>query len=76
MKIDASSFRVSNHQWVKRPFNPTNAVDLGVYREFLAESRWANGCPFVLEWPFLNIVDMIKHKIVYQHIDSLIDQAK
>lgn len=76
MKINSDTFRISNHQWSKRNFDPTSAEDLGIYRDFLLESRWLNGCPFILEWPFLNIVDMIKHKIVYQHINNLISQAK
>lgn len=76
MKIAPETFRVSSYQWYKRPFDPTNANDLKIYQGFLENSRWDEGCPFILEWPFLNIIDMIKHKIIYQHIGSLIKQAK
>lgn len=69
-------FRVSSQVWVKREFNPADKTDLQEYRYFLDNYSWKNGCPFVLEWPFLNIVDMIKHKIVYQHIDKIIATSK
>jgi len=77
MKLDAKKpFRVSSQVWVKREFNPTNKTDLQEYRYFLDNSTWKNGCPFIVEWPFLNVVDMIKHKIVYQHIDKIISTSK
>jgi len=76
MKLKESNFRISSHQWPKRIFNPHNTTDLTVYKDFLLNSRWKNGCPFVVEWPFLNVVDMIKHKIVYQHIDRMISTSK
>jgi hypothetical protein len=77
MKLDAKKpFRVSSQVWVKREFNPTNKTDLQEYRYFLDNSTWKNGCPCIVEWPFLNVVDMIKHKIVYQHIDKIISTSK
>jgi len=77
MKLDAKKpFRVSSQVWVKREFNPTDKTDLQEYRYFLDNSTWKNGCPFIIEWPFLNVIDMIKHKIVYQHIDKLISSSK
>ena len=69
-------FKLSSHQWPKRIFNPHDARDLAVFHEFLQNDRWGGPCPFVLEWPFLNILDMIKHKIVYQHIGGLINKTK
>jgi hypothetical protein len=77
MKLDAKKpFRVSSQVWVKREFNPLDRTDLQEYRYFLDNSTWKNGCPFIIEWPFLNVVDMIRHKIVYQHIDRIISSAK
>lgn len=69
-------FKLSSHQWSKRIFNPHDAKDLDVFQKFLLNDRWDGPCPFVLEWPFLNILDMIKHKIVYQHIGGLINKTK
>lgn len=76
MKLSKQGFRLSSHDWQKREFDPCSADDLTVYRKFLLDDRWENGCPFVIEWPFLNVLDMIEHKIIYQHIDSLIKTSK
>jgi hypothetical protein len=76
MKLDPTNFRLSHHSWNRRIFDPTSAEDLRVYQEFLLRSRWYEGCPFIVEWPFLNVVDMIRHKIIQQHIGTLISRAK
>ena len=77
MKLDTNKpFRVSSAVWKKREFDPANQEDLREYRYFLDNASWKNGCPFILEWPFLNVLDMIKHKIVYQHIHGLINKTK
>jgi hypothetical protein len=74
--IDSKNFRLSYHRWEKRLFDPTNGQDLRVYQDFLLHNRWINGCPFVVEWPFLNVIDMIKHKIIEKHISGLISKSK
>lgn len=76
VKLNSSGFKLSTHQWPKRPFNPHSAEDLAIYQKFLLNDRWSNGCPFVIEWPFLNVLDTINHKIVYQHINGLITKNK
>lgn len=76
MKLNSKTFRVSSQIWLKREFNPTDTNDLFEYKYFLENSSWKNGCPFIIEWPFLNVVDMIKHKIVYQHLDKIISTNK
>jgi hypothetical protein len=58
-----------------RSFNPASKQDLAEYREFLRTQRWSAGCPFQIEWPYNNVVDMIENKIVKQHIDQLIEVA-
>jgi len=70
--IKSENFKLSHHTWNKRLFDAANAEDLKIYQDFLLHSRWQNGCPFIIEWPYLNVIDMIKHKIVSQHIGSLI----
>ena len=45
-------------------FNPNNKEHIEAYKQFLLESRWKNGCPFFLEFPFLTIPHMIQDKIV------------
>lgn len=50
----------------KRFFDVTDKKDIKVYSTFLKENRWGiNGCPFMLEEPFLSIPDMIKDKLVH-----------
>ncbi len=70
------TFRVSSHIWPKREFDPSDATDLIEYKYFLENSSWKNGCPFIVEWPFLSVIDMIKHKIVFRHIDKIISTNK
>lgn len=76
MKIAGKKFRVSSVYWPRREFNPADPVDLGEFRYFLQKQNWKNGCPFVVEWPFLNVIDMIESKIVRHHINSLISATK
>ena len=76
MKLDPKTFRVSAAYWPRRIFDPSSAKDLNEYKEFIETSGWKNGCPFVVEWPFLNVVDMIKSKIVNKHIGHLINSSK
>jgi hypothetical protein len=76
MKLDPKNFKVSAHMWTKRPFNPNDAVDLAEYAYFLQNSSWKNGCPFVLEWPYSNIIKMVEDKFVKRHIMSAIKTAK
>lgn len=74
--INTKNFRLSYYRWDKRLFNAANGQDLQMYQDFLLHNRWLNGCPFVVEWPFLNVIDMIKHKIIEQHISGLISKCK
>jgi hypothetical protein len=76
MKLNRNNFKLSHTVWHKRTFDAASAEDLRVYQDFLLNSRWRDGCPFIVEWPFLTVVDLIKHKIVKQHIAGLIKQAK
>jgi len=48
----------------KREFNVNSKDDLRVYKRFLETGSWGHEtCPFELEWPWLNIPDMLSHKI-------------
>ena len=76
MKLTSKTFRVSSQVWHKREFNPNSKVDLQEYQYFITHSKWKEGCPFVLEWPFLNVLDMIKHKIIYRHLAKIISTSK
>jgi hypothetical protein len=72
MRNANESFRVSHAYRPRREFNPTSVEDLNEYRYFLQKQKWRGTCPFILEWPFLNIMQMIEHKIVRKHLNSVI----
>ena len=53
----------------RRNFNVNSRVDVDLYRQFLLTSTWGeNGCPFELEYPFVNIPLMIQDKLVRKHL--------
>lgn len=68
-------FKLSSHYWAKRPFNPCNPEDLKEYQYFVDNARWRDGCPFIMEWPFLTVPDMIRFKLVETFLDSMITEA-
>ena len=39
------------------------------YAYFLKNQKWRNGCPFLLDWPYLTVPDMIKDRVVRQHLN-------
>lgn len=77
MNIDeVKNFKVSSYIWQKREFNVNSKKDLADYRNFLQTNSWGSrGCPFVLEYPYLTIPDMIKDKLIGKYIDSIYEQA-
>lgn len=55
---------LERNRQTKRTFNPTSKADREIFSYFLLNSKWKdNKCPFLLEWPFLTIPDMIKDRI-------------
>ena len=69
-------FRLSYHTWSKRHFDPSSKKDLKDYYYFLKNQRWEVNCPFVLEWPYLTITDMIRTKIIDFYIEEMVKDAK
>lgn len=60
----------------RRKFDPTSTADLEVYRQFRANRGWGkDGCPFIIEWPFLTVESMVVDKIMNAHIKTLIDKT-
>ena len=50
-------------------FVPTDKEHTDQFRNFVVNRKWnAPGCPFELEWPYLNIPDMIKDKIINHYL--------
>jgi hypothetical protein len=53
-------------------FDPSFDDDMAVVKEFLKTSSWGKeGCPFFLEWPYLDIPSMIKDKITNYTLKGL-----
>ena len=51
-------FKMNRHN-----FNPLSRGDMIEVKKYFRDSKWENGCPFHLEWPYLDIPSMIKDKI-------------
>jgi hypothetical protein len=51
----------------KTLFDPHSKKHITVYKNFLRSNSWGvSGCPFVLEFPYLTIPDMIKDKMIHK----------
>ena len=47
-------------------FDVHNKKHVQSYKVFLSEGKWGkDGCPYVLEFPYLTIPDMIKDKLIH-----------
>ena len=50
----------------KHDFDPANKKDRAEYAHFLKNGKWKSDvCPFILDWPYLTIPDMIKDKLAH-----------
>jgi hypothetical protein len=48
----------------RRMFKPNKAEDLKLAKKYFNTNSWGiNGCPFYLEWPYLDIPCMLRDKI-------------
>jgi hypothetical protein len=51
----------------RRFFDPSKKKDMQVARYFVETHSWGiDGCPFILEYPYLAIPDMIRDKIIHK----------
>jgi len=56
----------------RHQFDPSNKDDLKLVRKYLHNYSWGNnGCPFFLEWPYLDVPSMIKDKITEYTLKGL-----
>jgi hypothetical protein len=56
----------------RRLFEPSSKEDLKLVRKYLHDNKWGNdGCPFHLEWPYLDIPSMLKDKITKYTLKGL-----
>ncbi len=48
-------------------FDPNDKKHINMYKTFLRTHAWGNdGCPFILEFPYLTIPDMIKDRMIHK----------
>lgn len=69
-------YKVSRQVYNKRFFDPNSRTDLKLARDFLENGQWPAGCPFVVDWPYTNVPDLIKTEIIKSHIDMIIKLTK
>lgn len=51
------------------PFSLADKKHVESYRTFLKTGAWGKtGCPFVLEFPYLTVPDMIKDKLIHNFL--------
>lgn len=49
----------------KKVFDPNDRKDVEIFKIFLEQNRWpSEGCPFILERPFISVPHMIQDKMV------------
>lgn len=53
----------------KRYFNENSKQDILDAKGFFRDHKWGlDGCPFILEYPYLTIPDMIKDKLIHKSL--------
>ena len=68
-------FKLSHKIWQKRFFDPSNKSDVKEYKFFLDNDKWKNNCPFILEWPYLTVTDMIRTQLIDHYIDIMVNKS-
>lgn len=59
----------------KRYFNEKSKKDIAIAKYFFTEHSWGTGgCPFILEYPYMSIPDMIKDKMIYKSLGIKYDR--
>lgn len=60
----------------KRYFDATNKADIKSAKEFFTTHSWNHetGCPFILEYPYLSVPDMIKDKMIHKVLGITFDR--
>ncbi len=55
---------IERNRSVRRIFDPAVKADREDFKYFLINGKWKNNiCPFLLDWPYLTVPDMIKDRI-------------
>jgi hypothetical protein len=54
----------------KRTFNVKDDVDVEEFRFFLLNNKWKTVCPFLIRYPYENVVSQIKDEIVIEFLNQ------
>lgn len=57
-------------------FDPSQVNHRASYQKFLKSGKWADGCPFKLEWPFLTIPAQCERRMLDFYITQDTDLHK
>lgn len=52
----------------KAIFNVRDKTHVETYKNYLETKSWTKGCPFILEFPYLTVPDMIKDKLIHKFL--------
>ena len=59
----------------KRFFNINDKRDVVIAKKFFKDHAWgSDGCPFLLEFPYVTIPDMIKDKMIHKFLNLKYDR--
>lgn len=59
----------------KRFFKESSKQDIKLAKQFFQHHSWGTeGCPFILEYPYLTIPDMIKDKLIHKSLGIEFDR--
>lgn len=59
----------------RRFFSEKSKEDIALAKQFFKNHAWGkSGCPFLLEYPYISIPDMIKDKIVHNALGLKYDR--
>ena len=57
----------------KRFFNENTKKDIEEVKYFFTNHAWKKGCPFILEYPYMTIPDMLKDKLTHKALGIKFD---
>ena len=53
----------------KRFFNVNKQEDVQAFKKFMEKTAWGpDGCPFILQEPFLSVPDMVKDMLLRKYL--------
>lgn len=63
--------RLSEYMYRRHRFDPSDKTDLKELAYFQKHGTWKQACPFLLEWPFKDIVTMCNTRYTEHMLKTL-----